>query len=825
MNLKLVLQSQAKCGTKEYNLSENSCSIGRKQDNELIIEEFCVSGYHAKVYQTSEGDYEVTDLDSSEGTFLNRKRVSSPAKIRPGDVLKFGIIKMAVEELKEGLPSMTDPPEPGDGIIRFDEIPLIEDLDPGHHEIKEQENEPPGIEAIEELRAAKDAAEEEVRKLREELSRVREESRRKNTDDESELSSLINDLEFSLDAEKLLTDAVKGKNEEFRSKIELLTTDLGHAQEELRRLKAKNVRQLPVPEDDATKFAKLKQELVLSHDDNANLQGELTDLQLELATLRGEATNREIELLEKEQCEARTESTREKQLLRKIADLEGKLAESGQIEVSRPLEELERRLEASEKAARSAVQREADLKETNTGLSERLKEAEGKIASLEAQKEERVSSHSPNAIEIEELKEKLTLAETEVQQVRQEFEASQEERSDMDVLLSAKSNLATEQAAEIKELRKELTDTKKSSITSEKNLVKTHRGELEALRKELKASCKESNQWKERLESLQSDFDSLRDDTVEERARETRDQEAKLTRLEEDLAESVELRSEFESAQDELKETLRKRDERIAVLIELKSDLESKLESAEEEKSEIQSLLRFTREGLSGALHSARTVMVRTTRELESEIVRRVKLENLFQKSEEARKGLRSEIEALEAESDEEVVLSPEDSSFPRSSRLTETQEEELRAFEERMASLRPGQRWDQNSDVAETGGFGEVEFYRQLVGKLDLVDELIKLHERKRRFAKIVEQLILLKDSFLELLENQSVDLLDLAPGTPLCMNQTVRLELVPLADGSEPKIDPFGNTEVVETVCPGYIFHDGSRDLVIRKARVKVG
>ncbi|MEM7602297.1 MAG: FHA domain-containing protein, partial [Verrucomicrobiota bacterium] len=139
MNLKLVLLSQAKCDATEFNLSESSYTIGRKRSNELLIEEFCVSDYHAEIYRTPEGDYEVKDLDSSEGTFLNRKLLSSPAKIKAGDVLKFGIIKVGVHEQKGAEHATVSDHESGDGIIRFDVEPLIEELDHGRHEAEESE--------------------------------------------------------------------------------------------------------------------------------------------------------------------------------------------------------------------------------------------------------------------------------------------------------------------------------------------------------------------------------------------------------------------------------------------------------------------------------------------------------------------------------------------------------------------------------------------------------------------------------------------------------------------------------------------------------------
>ena len=131
-----------------------------------------------------------------------------------------------------------------------------------------------------------------------------------------------------------------------------------------------------------------------------------------------------------------------------------------------------------------------------------------------------------------------------------------------------------------------------------------------------------------------------------------------------------------------------------------------------------------------------------------------------------ARKGLRDEIEALQAESDDGVVLSPEGStSHPRLS-MTEDQSEELLAFEARLASLH--QADGENASPERQNGFGEVELYRQLREKLDLADDLIARYENKWRYTKIVKQLSLLKESFLEVLEHQSVNRLDLEPGTP---------------------------------------------------------
>ena len=380
----------------------------------------------------------------------------------------------------------------------------------------------------------------------------------------------------------------------------------------------------------------------------------------------------------------------------------------------------------------------------------------------------------------------------------------------------------------------------------------------------------------------------MQDSSSKEEIQQSRKQEAKVSQLEKELAQAVQLRGELESAHDELKEELRERDERIASLTEASLDSELRTEEVEDETAHLATNLQRTREGLSDALHATRARLDQTTQELEAEILRRDKVEKQLRKSQVARKGLLDEVEALRAESDEEVILSPDDVSLNRisdlieekSERKSEEKSEDLLAFEARLESLRSSQengakgkrgcsqeefyrqmvekldlvealikryenKWgyskvikqlaplygaflelleSQNPDSEGRREFTEEEFYLQLVEKLDLVDAFIKCYETKGRYREIVKQLALLTGAYLELLEDHSVSQIHLPPGTPLALNQGNRLELVPHEDGTLPEIKPFGKSEVVETVCPGYIFHDGSRDVVIRKARVVV-
>lgn len=1021
MILKLVLMSQAKCDTTEFPLREDSYTVGRKPENDLRIQECCVSAYHAKVNRTPDGGYEVKDLDSSNGTYLNRKRVSSPVKIKPGDHLKFGIIKMSVEEHVAEAPTGKVSPSSNDSPLKIlslkdrftkakhrkEQAPLLSDEIVEEGEIIHLDEEPLAegpmrdlSEKVDKLTAAKDLAEGEAGRLREELSRLREQLSEKNADNEKRLSVFITELESSLAAEKLLNDDVKAKNEQFRRKIKVLTLDLGNSEEEVTRLKAINARKFTLPDDlskEGADFARVKEELAFSHDDNADLQAEITALKSDLA-------NAELALAEKELEESSTGDSAVPELQREIEDLKARLLASQAVSESivgekegltQSQEELQRQLDTAEQAVKEAAEREVglrknhatllaklkaleggavdqkelqnrltsaaeaakksaeleiNLRQVNSSLAKKLKEAEERTLELETRVEEGASSDSEKlklieslkkklkeseshseaqanleielesaqkrtleveaelaqlrerftaveaeaqqvkelesrlasigaeaqqaeklkeklvsveseaqqvgdlkeklarseakakqveelkkklaaveseAQQVERLKEKLTSIETEAQKAREKFEASEDQRSDIDVLLSAKSKLASEQAIMIEQLRDQITETKQTVADSENKLVETHRKETELHREEMKtleaeleSSKQESKSLGKELERLQSDMASLKDNTAKEQTQQSLEQETKLSEVEKCLAESNNVREQIESANEKLKEQLRDRDTRIASMSESSESLDSRIESVEKEKSQLASMLQLTREGLSGALRSTRARQIESTRELESEIVRRVRLETQLRKSEAARKGLREEIEALQAETDEGVVLSPEDTGSSQVGGLFGGNAEELRAFEARLETLNPSQ-------TNRSGGkrdFNEVEFYRNLVEKLDLIDEIIQQYETKWRFSKIIKQLVSLKESFLELLEGQSVKLFHLEEGTPLCMNQTHRLELVPREDGSEPKVDPFGKTEVVETVSPGYMFHDGSRDLVIKKARVVV-
>lgn len=73
---------------KEVALEGEQLTIGRKADNDLVIDNPAVSGHHAKVARV-QAVYFLEDLGSTNGTFINEKKVDKK-QLRDGDRVTIG---------------------------------------------------------------------------------------------------------------------------------------------------------------------------------------------------------------------------------------------------------------------------------------------------------------------------------------------------------------------------------------------------------------------------------------------------------------------------------------------------------------------------------------------------------------------------------------------------------------------------------------------------------------------------------------------------------------------------------------------------------------
>jgi pSer/pThr/pTyr-binding forkhead associated (FHA) protein len=63
--------------------------VGRAAGCQITLDDTFVSQLHARVFHR-EGQYLVEDLGSTNGTYLNRQKVTGPMVIRAGDELQIG---------------------------------------------------------------------------------------------------------------------------------------------------------------------------------------------------------------------------------------------------------------------------------------------------------------------------------------------------------------------------------------------------------------------------------------------------------------------------------------------------------------------------------------------------------------------------------------------------------------------------------------------------------------------------------------------------------------------------------------------------------------
>lgn len=83
------------CAPRSYPLTNSRVSIGADSTNDIVLTDSTVSRMHAEI-RRSRGRLALADLGSTNGTFINGKRVTRTAPLRPGDEVSFGAARLRV---------------------------------------------------------------------------------------------------------------------------------------------------------------------------------------------------------------------------------------------------------------------------------------------------------------------------------------------------------------------------------------------------------------------------------------------------------------------------------------------------------------------------------------------------------------------------------------------------------------------------------------------------------------------------------------------------------------------------------------------------------
>ncbi|WNG18619.1 ATPase, T2SS/T4P/T4SS family [Cystobacter fuscus] len=121
-------------GTEQIEFEKNEITIGRLDGNDIRLAKGNVSKYHSKII-AKDGKFIVVDMKSTNGTFVNGKKIAGPQVVKPTDQISIGDYILNVEALElEASQTRTAPPEEE----YYDEEPVEEEP---------YEEEPPAQEA------------------------------------------------------------------------------------------------------------------------------------------------------------------------------------------------------------------------------------------------------------------------------------------------------------------------------------------------------------------------------------------------------------------------------------------------------------------------------------------------------------------------------------------------------------------------------------------------------------------------------------------------------------------------------------------------------
>ena len=82
-------------GDQTLQVGPTGATLGRAPDNTIPIPDRRLSRYHARI-EFAHGAYWLTDLGTTNGTFVNRARLTAPHQLRPDDVISLGETNLVV---------------------------------------------------------------------------------------------------------------------------------------------------------------------------------------------------------------------------------------------------------------------------------------------------------------------------------------------------------------------------------------------------------------------------------------------------------------------------------------------------------------------------------------------------------------------------------------------------------------------------------------------------------------------------------------------------------------------------------------------------------
>ncbi len=94
----LVTQEE---NSTRYPITNTTWRIGRSRDNELSLDDNSVSRLHAEIHRNSKGVFNILDMKSLNGVYVNEEQITTERKLEEGDIIEIGDIYLRFTQLAE----------------------------------------------------------------------------------------------------------------------------------------------------------------------------------------------------------------------------------------------------------------------------------------------------------------------------------------------------------------------------------------------------------------------------------------------------------------------------------------------------------------------------------------------------------------------------------------------------------------------------------------------------------------------------------------------------------------------------------------------------
>lgn len=84
-----LLVTEADGAARTYPMAQEPISIGRAEGCQVVLADTYASQMHARLFP-KDGSWFVEDLGSTNGTYLNRAKVTAPSEVGTGDEIRIG---------------------------------------------------------------------------------------------------------------------------------------------------------------------------------------------------------------------------------------------------------------------------------------------------------------------------------------------------------------------------------------------------------------------------------------------------------------------------------------------------------------------------------------------------------------------------------------------------------------------------------------------------------------------------------------------------------------------------------------------------------------